>query len=133
MAQHDYDELSMEHHTLSQQIKDLEQQSTAVPYHHSLVRRHSPSQAGMQTGTPYKHPVLQHLSQPPGCCPPAQASIILEPDLEGNTIMASLPTTIRPALMHPMLSQYNNPCNCNHSEYLWMSENGSETVGLPKT
>ena len=87
----------------------------------------------MRTGTPYKCPVLQRSSQPPGRHPPTQASIILEPDPEGDTIMASLPTAICPALMHLTLSQYNNPCNCDHSEYLWMSENGSKMVGLLKT
>lgn len=132
-ARHDYGELSVEHRALLQRVKDLEQRPTAAPYRHSLVRRHSPSRTGMRAGTPYERPGPQRPSQPPGRRPPAQASIILEPDPEGDAIMASLPAAIRPTLMHSTQPQYNNPRGCDHSGYRWRSESGIEMVGLPKT
>jgi len=61
------------------------------------------------------------------------APILQEPDSEGDLIMASLPTRIRPLRMHATQSHLNNPRLCSAFTYRWRTKDGGEIIGLPTT
>lgn len=136
LSQHD--ELSMEHRTISQHARDLEQQLTVALYRRPNSpprnsRHRSPPRAGTRSNTPYDRVNPQRAGQAARKRPAEQFPVILEPDIGGDVIMASFPANIRPMRMHREQSRYNNRRPCPVSSYRWRTENGVEMVGLPKT
>jgi len=132
-----HDELLMECCLLKKKIEELEQRPPA-PYRRAgspsrNPRRHSPSRTGAHLSTPYERPSSRRATARPQGRPSAPAPILQEPDSEGDLIMASLPTSIRPLRMHATQSRLNNPHPCSTSTYCWRSEDGGKIIGLPMT
>src|SRR5258706_3614389 len=139
-ARQDHNEVLMEHRTLMQRLRELEQQHEAAPRRRPQspvrpARRHSPPRSGTRFGTPYERPGPRHTAQPSGRHLHARAPAILEPDSEGDVIMTSMPTNVRNRFvrMHPDPSRYTNSRPCTAADYRWKANSGAEMIGLPRT
>jgi hypothetical protein len=104
-ANRDYDELLMEHRTIQQRVKDLEQQVSAASHRRSHSpargsRYRSPTRTGTRSNTPYERPTTRRTVQNPRNRAHANAPTRLEPVGDGDVIMAAMPTGIRTIFMH---------------------------------
>src|SRR5258706_2221046 len=139
-ARRDHNEVLMEHWTLTQHLRELEQQHEAVPRRRPQLPirpacRHSPPRSGTQFGMPYEHPGPRRTAQPSGRCLHARAPAILEPDSEGDVIMTSMLTNVRNCFvrMHPDPLRYTNSRPCTTADYRWKANSGAEMISLPRT
>lgn len=137
-AQKDHDGLLVEHGTLSQRVRDLEQRAAAPPYrqHRSppqgLCHR-SPPRPGARTSTPYERPNIHRMTHGSSRRTPASTPAIMEPESGGDVVMAAMPTSIHPMHMDSTQPRYNNPRPCSAANYRWKADNGIEMIGLPTT
>jgi len=133
-----HDELLMEHRLLQKRVEELEQAPPTAPYRRAgspsrNPRRHSPPRAGSRMSTPYDRPNSRRTTARTHGRPVAPAPTLQELDSEGDLVMASIPTSIRPPRMHALQIRLNNPRPCSAPNYRWRAADGSEIVGLPTT